>query len=131
MSCLSFQLLKRINALSIVKQRKDNFSTLHARLSDVAFINTPRPVFCPFGFPIRLPEMFRDRLYDALIGKGIFSAIHWAALPSPSGQFATEHQLSKELLTLPCDQRYRRVEMEHIAGCVRMEIENLLVEFSI
>jgi len=115
MTRLSYELLKHIDAPSIIQQRKINFDTLHARLAHIAFLPVKKPDFCPFGFPIRLNENFRTIMNNELIKRGIFPAIHWISLPSPSDQFDKEHLLAKELLTLPCDQRYNISDMQYIA----------------
>ncbi len=118
MSCLSHELLKRMDSLTIIEQRKHNYSVLYELLSHIAFRPMLSPEFCPFGFPIRLPTNLRAVLKDEMIKMGLFPAIHWETLPSPADQFAIEHSLAQELLTIPCDHRYNTTEMEYLGQSV-------------
>ena len=54
----------------------------------------------------------------AFLGGG-YMATHWP-LPArlPAG-FETCRELSERLMTLPCDQRYGRADMERMAGVIR------------
>jgi len=45
----------------------------------------------------------------------VFCARHWADLPSPGADFPAEHDLSRRLLTLPCDHRYDAADMARVA----------------
>lgn len=121
-SSLSHDLLQQLDAPTIIQRRKENFAMLHQALASVAFIASPTPDFCPSGFPIRLDPAIRDRLRSALIAQDIFPIIHWADLPSPAAGFPAEHALAKELLTLPCDQRYSKSDMQRIAAAVLKEL---------
>jgi hypothetical protein len=50
-----------------------------------------------------------------MAGARIFCARHWADLPSPAADFPAEHELSRRLITLPCDHRYGEAEMARVA----------------
>lgn len=118
-SRLSHELLKRIDAPAVIRKRKSNFAILAKALPHLAFFTVEQPAFCPLGFPLRIKAGVRDVIRQGLIERGIFPAIHWADLPSPAERFPVEHQLSRELLTLPCDHRYGADDMHHIAEAVQ------------
>lgn len=117
MSRLSRDLLERLPTAPIAAQRRENFRVLADALQAVAFLPVGDPRFVPFGFPIRLAAGRRAALRQRLIEQGIFPAIHWQDLPSPAS-FADEHALADQLLTLPCDHRYRPADMERVAASV-------------
>lgn len=118
-SYLSSYLLSKLDIESIILKRKNNYRTLSASLSSWAFLKNDNADYAPFGYPIRVPENQRDRLVEALIKDNIFPAVHWRDLPSPISDFKFEHQLSKELMTLPCDQRYGIKDMAYISASVQ------------
>lgn len=117
-SRLSHELLLRLDASEIATRRRENYLVLHQSLSSMAFLADPKPTYVPFGFPIRLSSDRRDVLFRELIANGIFPGIHWPDLPSPKDAFPLEHRLAKEILTLPCDQRYGVDDMATIASLV-------------
>ena len=123
MSNLSYDLLSKLDIASIVQRRKNNYKALYSVLSNWSLLKDGKPNYAPFGFPIRVPQAVRDRLVTALIEDNIFPAIHWRDLPSPESDFKFEHQLSKEVVTLPCDQRYKSEDMDYIATSVHRFFE--------
>lgn len=114
MSRLSRQLLTRLQPEPIADRRRENFSTLAGKLGEIMFLPDRQPAFVPLGFPVRLRETLRNQVRVDLVAKGIFPALHWIDLPSPT-TFTAAHTLASELLTLPCDQRYQPFDMERMA----------------
>lgn len=114
-SNLSYGLLSQFDVDRIIRQRKTNYHALYSALSHVSLLKDSEPVYAPFGFPIRVAARIRDKLIEHLIYNHIFPAVHWRDLVAPAFDFEFEHQLSKEILTLPCDQRYGLEEMSYIA----------------
>ena len=49
----------------------------------------------------------------------IFPQIHWLAETLTGPEFEQGEELRREILTLPCDQRYNRDQMEWMAHIVR------------
>lgn len=119
MTCLSKRILSMINVGEIAKARLSNFRMLEIGLSDLLFkLDFPNN-FIPFAFPIRVKSNIRDSLLKRLHANGIFASIHWRDLPSPSNIFQIEHQLSQELISLPCDHRYDGSDMSRIIEVVK------------
>jgi hypothetical protein len=44
--------------------------------------------------------------------------VHWPQIAAPEADFGREHAWTRELVTLPCDHRYGRPQMQRIAECV-------------
>jgi dTDP-4-amino-4,6-dideoxygalactose transaminase len=61
----------------------------------------------------------RDAVLNGLHAESIFAPVHWRNPPSPREEFPEEHDLSEELISLPCDHRYGKEEMHRIAGVVQ------------
>ena len=118
MSRLSRAIISNLDLNLIARKRLENYHSLDRTLSGISFFQGKQIDFCPLGYPLRLSEHDRETLRATLISKGIFPTVHWENLPSPNDIFAESHQLSREILTLPCDQRYSRVEMELVAQVV-------------
>jgi dTDP-4-amino-4,6-dideoxygalactose transaminase len=109
--------LEALSVESIATKRQENFRTLTLQLSRLSFLKTATPEFVPMGFPIRVPAAIRTKIRKILIDNHIFPSIHWENLPSPTS-FVPEHRLARELLTLPCDQRYDVHDMNRVAALV-------------
>jgi len=97
--------------------RRANFDILAGLLPDAALFRGSSADFVPFGFPVRIAR--RDAVWQALCARRVFPARYWPALPSDPGAFPTEHALSREILVLPCDQRYDSGDMRLVAAAYR------------
>ena len=114
MSRLSRELVERFDVDDFARRRTDNAAALLLRLPQWAALSSERLLA---GAPPGLPVSVDDAAAVAarMADKGIFCARHWADIPSPADQFPVEHQLSRRLLTLPCDHRYAAAEMDRVA----------------
>lgn len=104
-------------ALAPLRDRRiANARTLQAWLPE--FVLWAEPVtFPPLTVPIRVQSA--ESAVRALAAERIFCARHWAHLPSPTGAFPEAHSLARQLVSLPCDQRYDAAEMARVAEAVR------------
>ena len=119
MSDFSKKLIQKFDYQKIISQRRANFLYLVKRLEK---LEKAKPLFrelkeevCPLGFPIVCEE--RDFLKQKLIENNIYPPTHWN-LPQEINkeEFRESWQLSKNILTLPLDQRYKEEDMERIAN---------------
>jgi hypothetical protein len=117
MSRLTEALLARIDVEPVARARRDNYARLHAALADLALFPDPEPAWVPLGLPVRVVDA--AALARRLALRRVFCARHWGELPSDADAFAREHRLARELLTLPCDQRYGAADMDRLARMVR------------
>lgn len=117
-SLLSWSLLGGLEAAPDARRRRSNFAVLAERLRDVDCALDRDPFYVPFGFPVQVPASSRQGLLEQLFRQRIYPATHWNDLPSPSSHFGPEHELSRRLLTLPCDQRYDEADMHRVADAV-------------
>lgn len=118
MSELSALLLHhRIDYEEITRRRRENYRFLASELADVAIFPDLGPGVVPLGFPVRIRD--RDRLRQALFDAEIYPAVHWPIAGVVPAEFETSHRLAGEIMTLPCDQRYARSDMERILARMR------------
>jgi len=73
------------------------------------------PDAAPFGYLIKVPSDQRAGILRGLHLERIFAAVHYPSLPSPAEQFAAEHELRGQVITLPCDHRYDEDAMRSLA----------------
>ncbi len=109
-------LLQGFGYKRIARQRIDNYRLLADRLGDLAlFPDLPEGVV-PLGFPVRLRD--RDRVRQICFDQGIYPPLHWPIRGVVPDTFCDSHQLSMEIMTIPCDQRYGHKDMERVAFCI-------------
>lgn len=103
---------------SLVKKRRENFLTLSAGLSHSKLIE---PVFSsldenvtPLYFPVYVNKN-RYEFQRHLIEKNIFAPIVWPKPIFDEGEICEDAQwVYEHILSIPCDQRYGKDEMEYI-----------------
>ncbi|MBA2372379.1 MAG: hypothetical protein H0V71_12145 [Chloroflexi bacterium] len=98
----------------IAQRRIENFATLLERLEAWALFGHRPAGVVPLGFPIRVPD--RERVLARLLANDIYPPVHWPVPADVPRRFADSRRLASEILTLPCDQRYVRSEMERVAA---------------
>ena len=108
--------LARTPRAPAAQARRRNARFLVDALSDLVLWPDDPIDYAPLAVPIRIGE--RDRVAAALAEAGVFCARHWPEIPSPA-DFAPAHRLSRELLSLPCDERYGEAEMARIVETLR------------
>tara|TARA_B100000029_G_C17591700_1_gene962723 strand:+ start:2275 stop:3405 length:1131 start_codon:yes stop_codon:yes gene_type:complete len=122
MSLISQKIYNSLNLEEIISIRRSNFEHLDEEL---AVIDEIQPLFrelpvgvCPLGYPILVNN--RDGLIRHLIRNHIYPPIHWN-IPSDidKKRFSQSWQISKNILTLPTDQRYCHADMTRMASEIK------------
>jgi len=114
MSRISHDILAATDPKPLITARQDNYRLLMQKLQNLALLTGDDNNFAPLGFPIRVKN--RKKVAAFLHAKGIFAAHHWPELPCAPDAFVFEHELAANILTLPCDHRYGKSDMEKIAS---------------
>ena len=97
----------------IAKKRRMNYQALAQKLGRIALFPELVEDVVPLGFPIRVEN--RDQIQKELFKHNIFPPIHWDIHTAVPKEFQDSHLLAKEIMTLPCDQRYDENDMERLA----------------
>ena len=122
MTRLSRALLTLTDPQPLIHRRVANFSALNAALNHL-LLPLGRPIgAAPFSFPIQLEEVQRDHVLKSLHEQHIYAAVHWSDLPSPADRFSVEHQMSRQLISLPCDHRYGAGDMARVIQAVSQAV---------
>jgi hypothetical protein len=99
-----------------MKLRRENYIMLWNALSDFSLCGELRDEVVPLGFPIKVSN--RDILQSLFFQANIFPPVHWNISEIIPRDFKESHRLSREELTLPCDQRYGKEEMSKIIDVI-------------
>ena len=108
-------------------QRRENFLFLlrlfrdRSELQDLAtpvLTGLPRGV-SPLVFPVRVRGKRRGTLRRLLARDRVFCPVHWDLPPHvPGDRFPDAHALSRQILSLPIDQRYGHTHMQMIVEVI-------------
>lgn len=115
---LSASIINDVNEAALILKRKENFITLSEGINKN---NNIQPLFenlsesiCPMFFPI-LIKKDRSGVRNNLAKNHIYCPIHW---PIPEqidiNNLNQTSNLYNSILSIPCDQRYGRIDMERI-----------------
>lgn len=118
MDKLSVDILSTLNEEDLIMKRKDNYLILSNGIKNINYL---QPLFenmdekcCPMFFPILLKEN-RNSIRSKLAEQDIYCPIHW---PLPQqvdiDELTSTLSIYNSILSIPCDQRYGREDMERI-----------------
>jgi len=113
MSELSRVIFEHFDYSEAADRRIRNYQTLLDELSDYAICPPIKQGVVPLGFPVRVKN--RDGVREQLFQHEIYPPVHWLLDGVVPLRCVDSHRLSSQIMTLPCDQRYRHEDMERIA----------------
>jgi hypothetical protein len=121
MSDLSFALLQSgFDFPAIARKRRANYAFLAEVFRTSAVYPDLRDDVVPLGFPLRISK--RDVVRQFLFTHHIYPPVHWPIDNVVPSSFVESHQLSRELLTLPCDQRYDQADMQRMVAAMNQAL---------
>ena len=108
MSKLTRNILRAIDYDRIKEIRRNNFSTLHAKLADMNELKSIKIIDGAFMYPFRIKNgaVLRKELQQ----QKIYVPKLWPDIPDS----AIAKCLAEEIVPLPCDQRYNNDDMNYI-----------------
>lgn len=104
----------------IADQRIRNYKLLAHDLGEYSLFPRLPDGVVPLGFPIRLAD--RDRVRQTLFRNDIYPPVHWPVRGIVPEEYRGSSRLSSEIMTLPCDQRYGKADMERMIAILQKEI---------
>ena len=116
MSALTENLLHAVDYERVKRIRTENFRRLHEGLGGQNLLNL-RLTEGAYAYPLMLPE--GQTIRRKLIEQKIFVPMLWPNVPEQQPAESDACRLAREILPLPCDQRYGAEEMDHIILAVR------------
>ena len=112
MSPLTHRIMASIDYGQVALRRRENYGLLDEALKDKNRISLP---LAHDAVPMVYPFLTGDEgLRQRLIENEIFVARYWPNVLDWCDEGCTDHQLTKQLLPLPVDQRYGTEEMKRI-----------------
>lgn len=123
MSKLTQQLLTSFDYKKIKEIRNKNFNYLHKKLrkyNEISKYLNLDDVGSPMVYPFLIEN---EELREYLIKNKIYIPNWWKYLLEKVDIQSLEYKLSKYLLPLPIDQRYKECDMEYIANIIINFIE--------
>ena len=113
----SLLLIHAIDYKAIAARRQENYRLLAREIPDLALLPELPLGITPLGFPIRLPD--RDQVQKSCFAKEIYPTVHWPITGVVPPQFLASHYLAREIMTLPCDQRYGPTDLTRMIALLR------------
>lgn len=127
MSNLSKAILDTIDFNTIIYKRRNNYKYLLSCIHNLDKIKILYPILsddvCPLGFPVLFEK--RDSLRKYLINNNIYCPVHWHLSEDIPKNFSYSYSLSKNILTIPCDQRYSIEDMEILTRSINRFYKNI------
>lgn len=116
MSRLTDNLLRGIDYDTVKKVRRENFALLHERLAPIngLELNIPDGAFM---YPLYVKDGARARAELQKIK--IYIPTLWPDVYDICGEDELEYDMAKNILSLPCDQRYGKEDMEYIVQKIK------------
>ena len=111
-SDFSRAILSSVDYGAIRARRRANYAKLLESVADHAVFPELGPDIVPLGCPVRAPAGVRDQFLGELHAARIFAPVHWPIEHFVPAAFRESHELSRSLITLLCDQRTTRDDME-------------------
>lgn len=113
MSNLTQKLLLSLNYAAIMERRINNFTFLHAHLSDSNLLQIPslESFSCPMVYPYYTAD---TELRKRLISNQVFVATYWPNVLEWCKEGEIEYDLCKNIIPIPIDQRYGKEDMRRI-----------------
>lgn len=117
MSSLTDRLLASIDYDACKKQRNSNFNFLHDQLKHMNDLNLDMSrIDGPMCYPLLNDDA---TIRERLLAKRVFVPTYWPELRNSSTLNQVEQSLVKNIVCLPIDQRYGKIEMTYITDCLR------------
>ena len=123
MSTFTKLLLQRINILDIQIRRINNWNTFNIKLKDLKVRGIER-IFSkindgevPLGFPIVVNKK-RNEFRKYLSDNRIHCPVHWNLINKATMKYKEDLQLSKNILTIPIDQRVNIAGIDKIISTI-------------
>jgi hypothetical protein len=115
MSKLTHNILGAIDYERIKLLRRENYAYLNSKLKKYNEINLIDPKVA-YAYPLYLSNA--DKIREKLIENKIYIATLWPDVVEKMGVKSLEYKYAKNILPIPCDQRYSISDMEYMTKII-------------
>lgn len=119
MSKLTENILRGLDYKYIKETRTQNFDYLHQQLADLNLLDLSAAEGA-FAYPLLIEN--GSELRKKMIAQKVFIPTLWPNVISDLPETVIEHYLAKNILPIPCDQRYSQEDMEYLCRLIRENI---------
>ena len=116
MSRLTDNMLRSINYRRSMIQRSNNYCLLSQKLNQFNQLKLPEKVKGAFAYPLLVENA--DEIRRRLLEEKIFIPRYWREVLDRVSEDTIEYQYAKNILWLPCDQRYTESDMGYISDTI-------------
>lgn len=120
MSKVTENLLRAVNYEKVKTIRTANYNYLQKKLGDMNLLHL-RSIEGAFAYPFLVEN--GEVLRKKMIENKIYVPVLWPNVIETLPEFTYEVYLAKNILPIPCDQRYDIADMEHIVRCIKNDIK--------
>lgn len=121
MSRLTENLLNVVDYDRVKRKRNENYECLKKYLGDVNSLNFITPDG-PLAYPFYNENAAKIR--KELAGKKIYVPVYWGNVIEKMPQDSIEYKYAKNIMPIPCDQRYSTEDMKYVADTLLKILEN-------
>lgn len=115
MSAITKNLLRSIDYKRIKYVREENYSYLNEKFSSINKLKLRVPEG-PFAYPLYIEN--GDQIRKKLIEQSIYIPMLWENVLNICDELDVEYRLARDILPLPCDQRYNLSHMQWITNMI-------------
>lgn len=116
MSLLTKNILKSIDYEFVKEIREKNYLILDRALGNLNELKV-KMVKGPFMYPLLIKNA--EKIRKVLIDNSVFIPVLWPNVLEDNSSDSWEYYLAKNILSIPCDQRYTYLEMEYIIKLIK------------
>lgn len=116
MSALTENLLRAVDYDCVKQVRTENYCFLDEKLQDINLLKL-RPVEGGFAYPLLLKN--GEEIRKKMIRQKIYIPTLWPNVLEDVSESAVEYHFTKNILPLPCDQRYSTEDMAEICTLLK------------
>lgn len=106
------------NYKTVADKRRSNYMTLYDRFEADSLLGELTEDTVPLGFPITCRK--RNEMLKYLYERKLFCPVHWPLDGIVPESFTAAHELSHKIITVLCDQRLDRVDIENLVGIIKV-----------
>jgi hypothetical protein len=107
------------------RKRRENYNHLLKQILEIPEIKPLYPILAkdasPLGLPVYIDAVPRDDLYDYLGKNSIGLFIHWQEILHDArlAELPGTNDMAGRMLTLTCDQRTSREQLDYMVDCLK------------
>ena len=116
MSIFTKNILGAIDYYKVKESRNTNYNVLYENLKEVNQLNV-KLVDGAFSYPLLVDN--GDEIRKKLIDNKIYISMLWPNVPKHVSEDSIEYKYSKNILPIPCDQRYNSNDMNYIIDILK------------